>query len=333
MILCFGIVVGNVPRLLAENTPAVASKLGTSPQPAVAEKRAPKPKLTQAQITKLIDDLGARNYTVRETATKQLLEAGGSAVVPLVEAAEKDNLEVRLRVLRVLESLLTKGSHSEYVAAESGLEKLQQSKNGAISSRAGNILASMGEVREKRAIEALRELNGIVKSDANLMAFMPNNLPPGEQLITTVILKKDWKGKTDGLKHLEKLRFLRTVYVVGGVLPEETMVQLERKLANVKVEPRGRACLGVGGFATEGGCEISIINPGSAAAKAGLREGNLIVAFNGKRGEKEGDPLDFDRLVQLIKEVDAGDKVPVVFRRTRDDKTERTVVVTMDEWK
>lgn len=333
-LLCLCFLSGMVSRSLAADEPAFAERSAgvavASGQPAIAEKPAPKPKLTAAQIAKLVEDLGARKFAVREEATKQLLAAGTPAVAPLLQAAEEENLEVRLRVLRILETLFTEGSHAEYVAAESALEQLQQSKNGSLSSRAGNILASMADVREKRAIAAIRDLNGILKSDTNQMAFMPNNLPVGEEWVTTVILKKNWKGNVEGLKHLENLRFLRTVYVVEGVLPAGTMAQLERKLPNVKVEPRGGACLGVGGYPTEGGCEISLVNPGSAAAKAGLRQGDLIVAFNGKRGEKDGEPLDFDRLVQLIKEVDAGDKVPILIRR---GGVERTVDVIMDEWK
>lgn len=328
VLVCLTAVGGIASGLSAADSPAA------SLQPAVAEKPAPKPKLTEEQIAKLVDDLGARKFAVREEAMKQLLDAGEPAVKPLVEAAQKDNLEVRLRALRILESLFTKGSHSEYLVAESALEQLQQSKNGSLSSRAGNILASMADVREKRAIAALRKLNGIVKSDASQFGIVPNNLAPGEEWITTVILKKNWKGQVEGLKHLEHLRFLRTVYVVEGVIPVAAMAKLERdlqrKLPNAKVEPRGGACLGVGGFATEGGCEVSIVNPASAAAKAGLRQGDLIVAFNGKRGANPGDPLDFDRLVQLIKEVDAGDKVPILIRR---GGMERTVNVIMDEWK
>jgi S1-C subfamily serine protease len=42
----------------------------------------------------------------------------------------------------------------------------------------------------------------------------------------------------------------------------------------------------VGGRPVEGGCEVSIVNPDSAAAKACLRLGVLIVAFNVKSGSQ-----------------------------------------------
>jgi len=66
------------------------------------------------------------------------------------------------------------------------------------------------------------------------------------------------------------------------------------------------------------------------ADKAGLRAGDLIVAFNGKRGEKPGEDMGFDRLVELIKEHDAGDKVPLQILR---NGRELTVPVVLDEWK
>ena len=61
-----------------------------------------------------------------------------------------------------------------------------------------------------------------------------------------------------------------------------------------------------------------------------MQERDLIVAFGGKRGEKEGVPLDFPRLIDLIKEHDAGDKVPLLIRR---NGREFTVDVVLDEWK
>jgi hypothetical protein len=188
----------------------------------------------------------------------------------------------------------------------------------------------MGEVREKRAIAAITQLEGSVKSDARQFGFVPNGIPQSEDMMTTVVLNKRWKGGEAGLKHLENLRFLRTLYLVEGVLAPDAIASLEKKLPSVRVQLRGGACLGVGGLPVDGGCEIQLLNPGSAADKAGLRVGDLIVAFNGKRGENEGESLSFDRLVELIKEHDAGDKVPVLIRR---NGREQVLPVVLDEWK
>lgn len=312
------LILGSGPSGLAED------------QPAVAEKPAPKPILTAEQIAQRVEDLGAETFSVREAAMRELREAGLPAIAPLAQAAKSGDLEVTLRAVRVLEWLLTSGSLEEFEAAETALEDLKASGGKSVSPRAETVLASMGEVREKRAIAAITNLQGSVKSDARQLGFVPNTLPPGEEMMTTVVLNKRWKGGEEGLKHLGNLRFLRTLYLVEGVLSPGAIARLERQLPNVRVQLRGGACLGVGGLGVEGGCEIQLINPGSAADKAGLRAGDLIVAFNGKRGPKEGDSLDFDRLVELIKEHDAGEKVPVLVRR---NGRELVIPVVLDEWK
>lgn len=315
-----------IPAVAERPSPAVAS-------PAVAAKPSPPKELTPEQITALIKDLGARKFAVREAATKELSQAGRSAIPALTEAARSGDLEVTLRSIRILESLLTKGTLADFEAAETALEQLQESQKPAAASRAQNVLASMGAVREKRAIAAIEKLGGIVKSEPRQLGFVPN-ARPSQQLVTTVILKKRWKGGEAALEHLEKLRFLQAAYIVEGVVDPAAAAQLEQtirqKQPNFQVQWRGGACLGVAGRGVEGGCEISYVNDGSAASNAGLRPGDLIVAFNGKRGEKPDVPLDFDRLVELIKEVDAGDKVPLLIRR---NGREQTVEVIMDEWK
>ena len=97
------------------------------------------------------------------------------------------------------------------------------------------------------------KLNGIVKSDARQFGLNPGPLPAGQELITTVILNKKWKGDQQGLKYLEQLRFLQTLYVVEGVLPEETLAGLKVKMPHLNMALRGGACLGVGGLKQRGG--------------------------------------------------------------------------------
>jgi hypothetical protein len=307
------------------------SPLVAQDQPAVAEKPTPQPELTKEQIEQLVKDLGAEKFSDRENAMKDLREAGPAAISPLAEAARSGDLEVTLRAIRVLESLLTTGSLEEFEAAETALEGLKETGGKSVAPRAETVLASMGEVREKRAIAAITRLEGSVKSDVRQFGFAPNGPAGGGDLISTVVLNRRWKGGEEGLKYLENLRFLRTVYLVEGVLPAPAIARLEQKLGpNTKVMLRGGACLGVGGLGVEGGCEIQLINPGSAADKAGLRPGDLIVAFNGKPSPDEREPLDFDRLVELIKEHDAGDKIPIRIRR---NGREQVVEVVLDEWK
>ncbi len=305
------------------------SSFGVAQMPAVAEKAIPKLKLTDAQIAKLVENLGAEKFLDRETAMEQLRKVGKPAVPLITKAAKSGDLEVTLRSLKILESLFTKGTIEEFEAAEAALETLSQTENRTLASRAETVLGSMSDAREQRAIAAIKRFKGSLQTDVRMLGFAPARSPDGKDHFTTAIINKRWEGKVEGLKHLEQLRYLRTVYLVEGVFTEKTITQLEAKMPNIKVQLRGGACLGVGGVGVQDGCQISLVNPGSAAAKAGLREGDVIVAFNGKSGEKKDEVLDFDRLVQLIKECDAGDKVPVSIRR---NGVVQTVDVVMGEW-
>jgi hypothetical protein len=211
----------------------------------MAEKPAPSVPLSADQIAALIVELGAKDFAVREAATRQLRGAGQPAVPALVKAAQAGNLEVTLRSLQVLQSLYTTGTLADYEAAEAALESLEKTDKLAVASRAPNVLASIGEVRETRAIAAIRALGGIVKSDARQLGFIPNTIP-GQEPMTTVILNKRWKGGQADLDHLEKLRFLQSVYVVEGLIPIPAVAQLERKIQQkqprFEVHWRGGAC-------------------------------------------------------------------------------------------
>ncbi len=315
VLLSLGLVFG------AEPVRAFAAK-----PPAVAEKPVAPVPLTKEQIAQLVKDLGAAEFADREQAMRELREAGLPAVAPLKEAALSGELEVTLRAIRVLESFLTTGTLEEFEAAETALEALQSTGGKSAAPRAETVLASMGEVREKRAIAAIEKLDGSVKSEMAQLGFAP-----GVQDRTTVILNRKWKGGEEGLKHLENLRSLRTVYLVEGVIKPDAIARLERKLGpTVDIMLRGGACLGVGGSPVDGGCLVHFVNPGSAADRAGLRKGDLIVKFNGKKGSKDAESLDFQGLVDLLKEQDAGDKVPITIHR---DGRQLTVDVVLDEWK
>lgn len=309
-----------------------AAAVFANDQPAIAEKPAAKRDFTPEEIASRIKDLGSETFAVREKAMKDLREAGQPAIGPLAKAAKSGELEVTLRAVRILESLLTTGTLEEFEAAERALEDLKQAPDKAASSRAETVLASMGEVREKRAIAAITALNGVVKPDPSPFRMAINGAPEGEPLMTTVVLNRRWQGGEEGLKHLENLRFLTTLYFVEGVISPEAVARLQEKLPRLKAQPRGAARLGVGSTPgpVEGGCQIGMIEKGSPADKAGLLVDDLILAFNGKRGKKEGEPLDFDRLVELLKEHDAGDKVPLLIRR---DGREQVVHVVLEEWK
>src|SRR5262245_61792676 len=59
---------------------------------------------SQAEIQRLIQQIGAADYAAREEATRQLLAAGRQAIPLLAEAAAGDDMETAYRAVRVLQS-------------------------------------------------------------------------------------------------------------------------------------------------------------------------------------------------------------------------------------
>jgi S1-C subfamily serine protease len=74
------------------------------------------------------------------------------------------------------------------------------------------------------------------------------------------------------------------------------------------------------GFSTDRGAIVAQIGPGSPADQAGIRRGDVITTFDGKKVTSA------DQLVNAVRNKTAGDKVEVTFKRGEDT---RTVTVTL----
>jgi serine protease Do len=85
-----------------------------------------------------------------------------------------------------------------------------------------------------------------------------------------------------------------------------------------------RAMLGVTTEKTTQGVEVQSTTPGSAAEKAGLKEGDIIVKIDDKKIETP------DELSESIKAHKPGDKITVTFLR---DKKEMKAIAELTKWK
>jgi serine protease Do len=118
---------------------------------------------------------------------------------------------------------------------------------------------------------------------------------------------------------------------IGFAIPINVVRELLPQLRAGKIT-RGRIGVGIGGVATDAvdefglkdrnGAVVLNIVPGSAAEKAGLELGDVIIAYNGKPIRNR------DELVAMVTATKPGTTVPV---RVVRDRQERTVSVTVDE--
>ena len=93
-------------------------------------------------------------------------------------------------------------------------------------------------------------------------------------------------------------------------------VGASRRVATI-VDRRGGALLGVSGSLGEEGCEIHTVTPDSAAEKAGIRQGDTIVAFDGKAVKN------FTDLTAAISDKAGGEKVKIEIARAASERRSR----------
>jgi len=110
----------------------------------------------------------------------------------------------------------------------------------------------------------------------------------------------------ESLKQLKQLTALR---LYGTKISDDGRDQLVAALDGAKVDYRRGAFLGVGCQAVEGGCQITIVNPGSAADKAGIMRGDILTMYGGKK------VTSFEKLTELISDHAPGESVAIELLR------------------
>jgi serine protease Do len=118
---------------------------------------------------------------------------------------------------------------------------------------------------------------------------------------------------------------------IGFAMPINSVLDLLPQLRTGKIT-RGRIGVAIGpipqnavdefGLKDRNGAVVMSVSPGSAAQKAGLEPGDVVIAFNGKPIKNR------DELVAMVVATRPGMTVPVRIVR---DRQERTINVTVDE--
>jgi hypothetical protein len=306
-------------------------------QSAISEDAAKVEAERRRAMAALIAQLGSPRFEIREEATRKLEQSGIDAVEPLLAAAGGDSLEVTCRSIRVLGVIFDSEDDATFDAAEQALEQLAESSNRSAAQRALQVLSPLdlqGQSvdhrryrRWKRALIRIRALGGIVKQvDAGGSEKEITEMPPEETPWLHIILEEGWKGGAAGLVNVKRIAVrlpLPLVYVTKGAkIPVEALDSLQRAMPQMRIEGRGQAMLGIKGDANAP-CRIGFVVPNSAADKAGLRAGDVILKYDGEELHN------FQRLVEITGERKPGDKVRLEVRR--EDET-ITVEAELTGW-
>jgi hypothetical protein len=305
------------------------------------------PAKLDAWIAQLDDDM----FAIRESAQQQLAAAGATALADVGQAAAGGSLESSTRAVNIL---LSWAQSTDAELSLGALEQLAVLKNRPTESAMA--AQRLADVREAAALKAIVDLGGHVDFDRQLAGA--NGLNPSLQ----VIIGPQWKGGLEGLRHLQAIRRASTVSFHSSAVGEEALEhlaslthlkriefyqdpdsqvspeavnKLKERLPQVAVEIRGAARLGIAGphmiagMPNPGGASVTQVLPGSAAAKAGLVQGDVITHI------ANSEVKDFEHLTKEIAQCRPGQSVALkVIRQSPPGQPPQTldVTVTFDRW-
>ncbi len=132
-LLSFVAVLSLVSVVAATDDPVkVGSIAGTAPQPPP----------TADEIARLVKELDANRFALREAAQQRLAAAGRAAVPELTKAATGDSLEAAMRAIAILRKHLQESDASTRAVAKEALEKIAKCDRPAAASAAAEALKS-----------------------------------------------------------------------------------------------------------------------------------------------------------------------------------------------
>lgn len=288
-----------------------------------------------AEIERAIAALDSPQYASREQAQASLMQMGGPAVAALHKGAEGGSLERTSRAVRTLGQIAAGGDLSTFERVQDALETLAKSKSRAVSRRAQLELEGLGEVRTRHAIARFEALGGRMKRNRNpvvTQAALANGIDfrPGAQ----AVLNRKWHGTDDDLVLLTRIANLETVYVTRSApVSAEALEKLRRTITTsqpnrrFQIQPRGDAMVGIQAGTGEEQCQISGVEEGSPAERAGLKPGDVITHYNGEQIDG------FERLVEITRELTPGTKVTLeVVRREQARIVDKTIELELADF-
>ena len=254
------------------------------------------PKPAAAEVAGWIGQLGSPQYAQREAAARSLTAAGRRALGALEEAVSGRDFETASRSVEILRGMLAAEDAELASAAERILERVATADAGA----AGGLAAAALEFHHAGLAAAARE-----RLEQQGAVFRERLVTVGEPGLD-VEFNAAWRGGAGEWRQLPRLRgvvrvsvhgvpldaeavaalgrlsAVRRIDLFGTGAPEAALAALAARLPDVVIDVRKGGKLGVSSLVQVGTCELSAVQPGSAADKAGLRAGDVIVAADGE---------------------------------------------------
>jgi hypothetical protein len=174
------------------------------------------PAAVDEQVQQWIGALDADEFLAREHATESLVQAGASAVEPLLAALRDRQWEVNTRIVHILQQMALSGDPDVEEVARSALVEIAQSPIRSAAQRAQATLAGIGEIRQQRALAELVRLGAKTSPERNQFNFALFAIEIGE----------DWLGTERDVRQIRWLQDLQQVTLAGERVTNEWLEPL-----------------------------------------------------------------------------------------------------------
>ncbi len=268
----------------------------------------------EARITKLIQELGADDYKVREAAEQELKRIGAPAVPALKKALEDKDAERVDRARRILadvekakpESKKPAPAGGVRLSVRSGSTKFELYPDGKVELTVAEEDKETGKKAWKTykadSMEQFREKHPDIAKQHDIERFVPRVVEPGEfdkwwqdwrKRLDEDLLKnrsewfKEWRWPVEDdfekffeeqKKMLEELRRRR----FPGSEEEPKEKGGGGREFGIKVEPVSEVLAAQLDLKDGEGVQVAEVKPGSVAEKAGLRKHDVVLKLNAK---------------------------------------------------
>jgi hypothetical protein len=294
------------------------------------------PAATSEQIAGWIAELDDNRYLVREQATRQLLDAGTAALDPLLVAANAGRPEPADRAVWIMRRQARSSDNELAIAA---LERIVQLKDRPLLVEKADLeLAERSVVACQQRLAPLGAELVMEPAQVDLVKVVP---------LLHVRLTDKWQGTAEDLRCLAQLKRQIHYRLQGEAIDDAVVKFFEEKekleflqLFDTKVTPagvdglkarhpdavvymRGEALLGVQAENHPTGVMVLRVEPGTAAAAAGILPGDVIATIDGHALP------DFDRLTARIAQHHAGDTIEIETVRGEERKK---IPVKLGSW-
>jgi hypothetical protein len=187
------------------------------------------------QIAALIDQLDADTFAVRETATAQLIAAGGAVIEPLAASLASATLESSNRSLHILRELACQDDPETAEAARSALTRAAAPRITSTARRASAALAAVDDIRRERAVRAMEKLGAAFENEDRRVGQIPIKAD-----MRSLAIGPAWTGAAADWRHLEALNDVERITLEGEKIDDEVLKQVA-SMANLLVVSIKRA--------------------------------------------------------------------------------------------